>query len=117
MAGEQAVAVDSPDNSFRMVLDELNGDEYQGLTRKHKRDLRAFIEAAQADGKITLEEVIDFYVLTDSMEESNDCDLTVSSMKGATVCLLENGIEPTPARIRALGLWVESVANAAPEEE
>src|SRR5882757_7445301 len=104
----EAVATDSSDNYLRIVLDGLDsGTGYEWLAPKQERDIRGFIQAAHADGKVTFEEVIDFLVLTDGMDQDADRDLPRSSINAARLCLEENGIEPTEARINALAQSTE----------
>lgn len=114
----RAVATDSSDNYLKVVLDGLGaGDEDDGLTQAQQGEIRRFIDAAQADGKVTFEEIVDFLVLTDTMNDEGVPDLPRSSLAGARFCLEDNGIAPTEGRIQALARLAEAEADESEEDE
>jgi hypothetical protein len=118
MLDTAATEADSADNQLRIVLGGLDGHEYEGLTRKQEHEIRAFIEAAHADGKVTFEETIDFLAVVNRATDDAGPDLPASTLATARAYLEEHGIEPTEARVRALAEAAEStVADTIDEVE
>ncbi|MGO4125352.1 hypothetical protein AB4Z01_13185 [Inquilinus sp. YAF38] len=118
MLDTAATDAESADNHLRIVLGGLDSHEYRGLTRKQEREIRGFIEAAHADGKVTFEETIDFLVVVNRATDDAGPDLPASTLATAKVYLEEHGIEPTEARVRALAEAAEStVADTIDEVE
>jgi hypothetical protein len=117
MLDTTASDAESADNQLRIVLGGLDGHEYGGLTRKQEGEIRAFINAAHVDGKVTFEEVVDFLVLANRTTGDAVADLPPSSLAAARFCLEENGIEPTEARVRALAEAAETTVAEADEDE
>ncbi|WP_342236863.1 hypothetical protein [Inquilinus sp. OTU3971] len=118
MLDTAATDAESADNQLRIVLGGLDGHEYSGLSRKQEREIRGFIEAAHADGKVTFEETIDFLAVVNRAAEDVAPDLPASSLATAKFYLEEHGIEPTEARVRALAEAAENtVADTIDEVE
>ncbi|WP_225766805.1 hypothetical protein [Inquilinus sp. Marseille-Q2685] len=116
MLDTAATDAGSADNQLRIVLGGLDGHEYKGLTRKQEREIRTFIEAAHADGKVTFEETIDFLVLVNRATDDAAPDLPASTLATARFYLEEHGIEPTEARVRALAEAAETTVADTIEE-
>jgi hypothetical protein len=118
MLDTAATDAESAGNQLRIVLGGLDGHEYEGLTRKQEREIRGFIEAAHADGKVTFEETIDFLAVVNRTTDDAAVDLPASSLVMAKFYLDEHGIQPTEARVRALAEAAEStVADTIDEVE
>ena len=117
MLDTAATDSESADNQLRIVLGGLEGHEYSGLTRKQEREIRGFIEAAHADGKVTFEETIDFLAVVNRATDDVAPDLPASSLATARFYLEEHGIEPTEARVRALAEAAETTVADTGEDE
>lgn len=107
---------ESAGNQLRIVLGGLDGHEYSGLSRKQEREIRGFIEAAHADGKVTFEETIDFLALVNRTTDDVAPDLPVSSLTTAKFYLEEHGVEPTEDRVRALAEAAETTVAGSENE-
>lgn len=116
MLDTAATDVESADNQLRIVLGGLKGHEYEGLTRKQEREIRAFIEAAHADGKVTFEETIDFLAVVNRATDDVAPDLPASTLATARFYLEEHGIQPTEARVRALAEAAETTVAGTEDE-
>lgn len=116
MLDTAATDAESAGNQLRIVLGGLEGHEYEGLTRKQEREIRTFIEAAHADGKVTFEETIDFLALVNRTTDDVVPDLPASSLATAKFYLEEHGIEPTEDRVRALAEAAETTAADTEDE-
>jgi hypothetical protein len=118
MLDTAATDVESADNQLQIVLGGLDGHEYSGLSRKQEREIRGFIEAAHADGKVTFEETIDFLAVVNRTTDDVAPDLPASTLATARFYLEEHGIEPTEARVLALAEAAENtVADTFDEVE
>ncbi|MET1025704.1 MAG: hypothetical protein ABWY00_00945 [Dongiaceae bacterium] len=111
-------AADSPENYLQIVFDGLdtkNGNDTWMQALKGR--LRRFIDAANADGQVTFQEVVDFLVLTDTLADEDRVIWPRSYRAAARFCLEQNGIEPTVPRIDALARMADTGAECAKSDE
>ncbi|TSD83012.1 hypothetical protein FFK22_040000 [Mycobacterium sp. KBS0706] len=114
--GEPPAEANSSDDdlgAFLAVLEDGDGTTWK---KSQKNKLRRFIKEAQADGKITAEEIVDFLVLTDGVGEDDGHTPRTSSINGARLLLQEHGIEPTPPRLEALALRADATTDLVAQD-